>query len=236
MKGEDMTNVDFKLSDNIATILSRGVLERAKDFYNLAFFLTLDSEEAVRNIKDCVSAGLFNARKIQIIPPVKTWFYQELIVLCLKRGRATKSSMPFAYKNEYFRRLIYLDAQTRAIFALYYFEENFGMERVAKVMRMKIPKVRKKLAYACEEIGITGKNDAEDEKIFEEITRAYHSPGMPQEYKNGLREVIEREKELNAKYFTKDRRSKRLRIIFGVVIIAMIAYLIYTGGINNVFR
>lgn len=231
-----MTNVDFKLSDNIATILSRGVLERSKDFYNLAFFLTLDSEAAVRNIKDCVSAGLFNARKIQIIPPVKTWFYQELIALCLKRGKSMGSSIPSTYKSEYFRRLLCLDAQIGAIFALYYFEENFGMERIAKTMRMKIPEVRKKLAYACEETGITGKNNAEDEKIFEEITRAYRSPGMPQGYKNGLREVIEREKELNEKYFTKDRRGKMLRIIFGVVIIAMIAYLIYTGGINNIFR
>lgn len=230
-----MANIDLKLSDNIANTLSNGVIEKAGDFYRLAFFLTRDSEAAVRNVKDCVSAGLFNARKIQIIPPVKTWFYQELIALCIKRGGSNSSFVPEAYEGKIFQKLLRLDARTMAVFALYYFEESFGISRISKVMRLKEADVKSKLSYACGELGMSASGEAGNNKIFKEITEAYMSPQMPQGYKKEIREVIIREKELNGKYFARDIRNRRIRIVLGVIILAMVLYLIYTGGIGNLF-
>lgn len=230
-----MANIDLELSDNIAGTLSNGVIEKAGDFYRLAFFLTRDREAAVRNVKDCVSAGLFNARKIQIIPPVKTWFYQELIALCIKRGESTDSSVPAAYKGENFQKLLGLDARTMAVFALYYFEEGFGISRISKVMKLREADVKAKLSYACNELGISASGSTGNNKIFKEITEAYMSPQMPHGYKREIREVIAREKELNNKYFVRDIRNRRIRIVLGAVILAMIAYLVYTGGTGNLF-
>ena len=230
-----MRNLNLEIAENINKTLAKGVMERSKDFYNLAFFLSGEAESALKNVKDCVSAGLFNARKIQTVPPVKTWFYQELVALCIKRGSSSESTAtPTAYNKKSFKKLSSMESQTKAVFALYYFEE-LGKGRVAKVLRIKEPAVREKLGYACRELGITGENQKRETDIFAELIAAYRSPKPPSNFRKEIRGVIDKERELNKDYFTKDRKNRRIRIVLGLAVLAMLAYLVYSGGVSNIF-
>lgn len=230
-----MNKTDLYLSNKINGILAEGILKYSRDFYHLAFFLTRNSENAQQNINDCISAGLFNARKIQTVPPVKTWFYQELIALCIKKYGEPQETLPKAYLSGNYLILNELDVQTRAVFALYYFEE-ISTERISKILRIKEPLVLQTLSYAAKQLGLTGNNKKKEEAVFEELTKGYKSVKVPRNYNKGIEDVIERERIQNEKHFIKDRRTKVIRGILGGIILVMIGYLIISGNIDNIFN
>lgn len=223
-----MKSVDRELSDRINKILSEGIVSKSRDFYSLAFFLTCDRELAEKNIKDCVSAGLYNARRIQTVPPVKPWFYQELVALCKKRKASGESDALKAFKNDNLKTLSEEDVYVKASFAMYYFE-GFSTERIANILRTKEENVDKALGIAEESIRLTSVKASVREDTIADMRKAYFAVKTPVNYKNEINEIIEREKELNKKYFGKEKTTKRIRFIFGVIILIVALYLLIAG-------
>lgn len=225
--------LDYEISEGMYRILSDGLMESNRDLYYLAFLLTGKEETALDCIKDCISTGLLSSRKIQSVPPVKPWFYHELVAFCRKKSDQKDPEIPKEYKGPLFRKLYSLGFEDRAVFALYYFED-FGIDRIANIVRMRGEDVKKSILRSSEEVGVAGKSNKKNEETITSLYKVYRSPRIPNGYSRELTEVIEKEKELNKQYFLRDRGPRIFRIIFVFAFLALITFLLFGGGLDHI--
>ncbi|MDO4870241.1 MAG: hypothetical protein Q4A65_08170 [Bacillota bacterium] len=224
-----MANIDLELSKKITNILADGIKKNYRDFYYLAYFLSEDEELAVNTVKDCIKAGIYNARKIQDVPPIKTWFYQDLIAICDRRKKSERKHTNL-YRNKLMKKMLDLDIIKRATFILYFYEE-FETARVAKILRLKEAEVQQNLKYIYKELGLKNGHCKQDESKIDEMLVSYRTPSVPNYLRGEIQDVIEHEQAQNVSYFTRGRRSRFIRSVFAVAILVLAAYLLIKGNL-----
>ena len=230
-----MAKIDFTLAEDIHKHLKEHVLKHYKRYYYFAYSLVKNQDGAKNVVSNAVYFSLYNARKLQELPPAHIWFLQ----LVIKDGMRTmiRNIYPrdFTKNSQLYAFMETLEPSAVNAFKLLYFE-GLSEEEVGDVLNMSQKEVSKKLAYVCGELKIDSSMDEESEAKLKELVDIYESAELPEDLEEAVHSAIRREEENFASFMEKYEKNK-VRKPLGILILAAGLFLItiFLGRNNPVF-
>ncbi len=230
-----MAKIDFTVVERIHNSLKEHVLQYYQRYYYLAYSLVKNQEGAKKVVSNAVYFSLYNARKLQDLPPLHIWFLQ----LVIKDGMRTmiRNIYPrdFTKNSQLYAYMETLEPSAVNAFKLLYFEGLNEVE-IEDVLHLRKEEVRKKLEYVCNELKIDSSMDEESEARLKELVNIYESTELPQDLEEVVHSAIRREEENYASFMQKYEKSKTRKPL-GLVIFAACLFLatILLGRSNPIF-
>lgn len=215
-----MAKIDKRISEGINRQLVDFLLENCERFY-LFIYSMVKNEEQVKNIiTKTAFFSLANARKLNSMPRLRTWFYQLIVKEGMRKMHEyNKYERDFTYDSQLYAYMETIEPSATNAFKLFYFEK-MNMDEVGEILHMKREEVEKRLKTVRRKLGIDISLEDESADKMEELIEIYEATRIPADLEDIVQNAIDKEQ---ADYEAHMARQEKYRIIKPVMLVLLIA-------------
>lgn len=228
-----MAKIDLNKVNRVHDSLVEHVVNNKDRYYRLAYSFVKNEEAAGRSVCEAIYFSLYNARKMEQLPPKPdNWFLQLVLKSAMREMRRNNYERQFTYNSKSYAYMETLEHSMTNVFKLYYFED-LNLKDIEDIIGLPEKQILAKLNQAIEKIGISPMLDEESEEKLREMTEVYSSVEIPENFIALVEETIKKEEDSFERDMNKRIRNAKIKPIGVVALAAGIFFLTIILGRNN---